>query len=146
MKNFTFLIIALLFAGVTQAQVTEGTMSNSLGSGNALNVTIKSMKVGDVEDLWKDYMKQYDGKSKFNRKTDELFIDNASIRSINDNNTVDVTSKVTQQGDDASIAVWFDLGGAYLSSTAHADRYPAAQDIMNGFIKYTEKYKQVCIT
>ena len=38
-------------------------------------------------------------------------------------------------------SVWFDLGGAFLSSTAHADKYPAASEVMVDYYREVEKYK-----
>lgn len=140
MKNVVFLVAFFLLAFGATAQVTEVASPMSAGNNNSLSVIINGLEPKTVEDLWKNYVKKFDGKDKYNRKAKELFIDNATIKTISDN-TVDIYSKAEKAGDATQLTAWFDLGGAYLSSSAHPERYPAGVAIMNDFLKETERYK-----
>lgn len=137
-KNLTFFLFMLPFVG--WAQVTEGMKDMSTGSNNALSTTILGLDVKTVEKLWKDYADKFGGKSKYNRKASELFIDNASIPNIS-GNTIDLYSKAEKAGDHTNFSVWFDLGGGYLVGADHPDKYTNARSLVEGFVQATEKYK-----
>ena len=129
-----------LYSYAAQCQVSEGLRSMSQGNNNALVVSLVGVSQNDAEKIWKKYMDGFGGKSKFNKKSGELFTDNASLPTISEN-TVDVYGKAEKLGDDIIFASWFDLGGAYLSNAAHPERYKAGSDIMIGFLKEIERFK-----
>lgn len=139
MKN-TILLILLLSSFKLTAQVSESLRPMSQGNNNSLTVSFNGISTNDAERIWKKYVDQFGGKSKYTKKAKELFVDNASIGSINDN-TIDIYSKAEKLGDDVIFTVWFDLGGAYLSSAAHPTKYPAASDLMSGYIKEVNRFK-----
>ena len=123
-----------LYSYAAQCQVSEGLRSMSQGNNNALVVSLVGVSQNDAEKIWKKYMDEFGGKSKFNKKSGELYTDNASLPTISEN-TVDVYGKAEK------LASWFDLGGAYLSNAAHPERYKAGSDIMIGFLKEIERFK-----
>lgn len=134
MKRLCFFLLIATFGIQLDAQVYEQYKTMSLGDRNALTMTIPQNKDKFVSDMWSDYMKEfYNAKSKFNKKTDEWFTDNADIPAIGLGNTIDVYATVEQINDDVRIAVWFDLGGAFLSLREHYDRYPEAEKLMMRF-------------
>ncbi len=130
----------LFFSLYSFGQVSEGMKPMSRGNNNALTVSLSGVSVNEAEKIWKKYVDKYDGRDKWNKKAKELFIDNASISTIGDN-TVDLYSKAETMGDGVLFSVWFDLGGAYLSSIAHADKYVAASEVLSGYYREVEKYK-----
>ena len=132
--------LLLFISIISYGQVSESPRPMSLGLNNALTVSLTGVSVGDAERIWKKYASQFDGSSKWNKKAQELFIDKASINTIGEN-TVDLYSKAEKVGDDVLFSVWFDLGGAFLSSTAHADKYSAASEVMVDFSREVEKFK-----
>jgi len=105
----------------------------SAGNENALTVVLPKTNKKVVEKAWEKYIKKnFKAKAKRDKKSGEMFADNATIKGVSDN-TVDVYAKVTEMGGDTELSVWYNLGGAYLSSANHPQRYPAAEKMVLDF-------------
>ena len=105
----------------------------SQGKNNALTILLKRTDKKEIEkNLEKFLKKNYDGKTKRNKKSGEIFSDNSKIDKMS-SNTVDIYAIVDEAGEDTQLTVWFDLGGAYLSSAIHTDRFPAGEKVLNDF-------------
>lgn len=116
-----------------QAEVKEAVKQMSRGPNNAFTIQIEGADPKDVEDEWKDFLNQFDGKTKKDKKTNEYFSDNAIIKEMG-NNTVDIYSTVVAvNGGATDVTVWFDLGGAFLSSQAHPDKFKIAGKMLDDF-------------
>ena len=103
------------------------------GKNNALTILLKRTDKKEIEkNLEKFLKKNYDGKTKRNKKSGEIFSDNSKIDKMS-SNTVDIYAIVDEAGEDTQLTVWFDLGGAYLSSAIHTDRFPAGEKVLNDF-------------
>lgn len=138
MKGLPFVLLLLLSSVMVQAQgFQEVKKSMSQGEHNAY---VLNFDIGDAEtiaDLWVDYQKdEAKQKPKFNKGTKEYLADDAEIKDIS-NNTIDIYSTVTskEKGKGAIVHVWFDLGGAYLSSARHPERMAATKQWLSGFNK-----------
>lgn len=143
MKQLLTSILTVLFLSnisfaQIQVDVMEGAVSMSQGDNYSQTIVLEKSNRKDVEKAWEDFIDKYKGKTKKNRKTGEVFSDNAKLEAIS-SNTVDVYAKAQEAGDDTKLTVWFDLGGAYLSSTTHQDRYPAAEALLNDFANKVAK-------
>lgn len=131
--NLSLIALFIFSAQIIFAQqVTETSMSMSQGTNNALTVNLPKTAVKDVEKAWAKHLKDYSGKTKKNKKTGETFTDNALIEAMS-KNTVDIYSVVKEEKGGSQLTVWFDLGGAYLNSTAHPTQYKVAQSILAEF-------------
>jgi hypothetical protein len=119
--------------GMAFTAVREGERVMSQGSKNALTIDLPKTTVKEAEKLWKDYAKQFKGKTDKNKKTDEWFTDNALIASIGGANTVDMYTKFSESGDITTVGLWVDLGGAYVGSQEFADKYAEAEKILQNF-------------
>ena len=108
--------------------VQEGLKTMSKGDQNCFYLELPPNHEKLAAEVWKDFMKEYKGKTKFNKKTKEFFTDNTTISGMSDN-TVDVYARV----DIDEITVWYDLGGAYLTSYTHSDRYPAVEKMLSAY-------------
>ncbi len=144
MKSLIF-TLALLFtasAALTaqgKIEIIEGAKVMKKGTENAFTVLLQNTKVGDIEERWAKFMKNYDAKGKKKRKQREVFSDNAKIKGMSDN-TVDVYAYVQKVGErDSELSIWYDLGGAYLSSAQHPDRIVAAETMINRFARSVMK-------
>ena len=113
--------------------VREGERPMSQGSKNSLTIDMPKTTTKFTEKLWKDYVKQYKGDTKKDRKTDEWFTDNATIGTIGGANTVDLYAKFTESNDATTLGIWIDLGGAYVGSKEYTDKYAAAEKILTDF-------------
>ncbi|MEW6468680.1 MAG: hypothetical protein AB1458_07135 [Bacteroidota bacterium] len=124
-----------LFAG--KLKVSESKEKIGGGSNNALVITIYEVAPDEIEKEFKSRMKDFD--AKVSSKDDGLFGDNAVIKDMG-NNTVDIYAKVEKVKDgEARLIVAFDLGGAFLNSSDHKDKYKVAEKIVYDFaIKITK--------
>ncbi len=125
-------MIKTLFCIITTAMITINviagdkikvqSMSKSMsqGSNSGLSAFIPEADEKDVEKLWKKYIKDYGGKT--GSQKGEIFTDDANISQISAN-SVDVYAKAEKSSGGAVIDVFFDLGGAYLSSSDNGYGY-----------------------
>ena len=106
----------------------------SRGENNSFTIDFNVGNADAIADLWVDYQKDFKAKKpKLDKKANEYFADDARIDKISDN-TIDIYSKVARKSDKGAVlTIWFDLGGAYLSSNRHPDRIAGAREWMAGF-------------
>lgn len=138
MKFLIVSILSVLFLPFGAAQIMESAKPMSQGTNNALTVTLPDTEVKIVEKEWEDYVKGYKAKLRKIKKSDEIFADDARIESIS-SNTVDVYGLVSERGEDTELTVWFDLGGAYLNSKDHPEKYLKAQGMLKDFCGIVSK-------
>jgi ribosomal protein S4 len=131
MKKFLLPIFTLLsVSAFAQSMVTEGMVAIDGKSRNSLSVIIKDATADDVKKAWKKQLKDLKGKV-----TDKtiIFGDDCQAKSMGDN-TFDVYSMVEDLGQQGiRLVAAFNLGGAYLSTASHPEKYPAAEQIMKQF-------------
>ena len=134
-KIVVTLLVAIISVSAMFAQnVVEQSMAMSLGTNNGFSVKLPGTDKKDVIKAWEKYLKEYKGKTKTDKKTDEIVSNNANIKKINGDNTVDIYAKVTEDGKESNtLSVWFNLGGAFLSSQAHGDKAKEAQAMLSAF-------------
>lgn len=143
MKRIFTLALAVTMGTALFAQkikVKESKETIGGGSNNALVVTLYGVSPSDAEESFRSFMKQYDGKR--SSKDGGIFIDNASIKEISGNNTIDIYGIAQGKKGDTEITfvVAFDLGGAFLNSGEHKDQYKIAEKIVKEFaVKATKE-------
>lgn len=134
----TFLVILMYSSfGWTQIEtpIKEETRSCSYGSFNALVMELKGVSAKEANKAWDKHIKAFKGKTKYDRKINEYFSDDATIKDMSDNN-VDVIAKIEERGTEGSvIIVWFNLGVTYLSSKDYPERYPAGEKILKDYAR-----------
>lgn len=136
---FAFLLLSPLMvmaqlssADVEALQIEESERSMSTGKNNSLRISIPSAEAKALQKRWTKMMKDYKGgKTKRNRKTKEVFSNDLEITGIGGANTVDVYATISGN----VLTAWFDLGGAYLNSIDHPDKYQAAENILLNLAK-----------
>jgi hypothetical protein len=134
MKKLTILLISCFCffnSWGQKIQVHEQKEDLGKGSENALVVTIYGAQESDIEHDWKSILKDYNAKVS-SLKGGVMFGDNAVIKDMG-NNTIDIYARFDVKKDEVDLVVAFDLGGAYLSSSAHADKYKIAEKILHDF-------------
>lgn len=138
MKN-VFLTVLTCFITLSMAvaqkslEVRESQLAMSAGMKPGFTVTLTGMTQETVSDAWEAYLRDYNGKTKYSKKAKEFFTDDATIKKMSDN-SVDIYSTVTEKDNDAQLTAWFDLGGAYLSSSMHPDKISTVQNMMKDFV------------
>lgn len=132
MKKLIFIIPLLFTFSLIYGQVHPAATLMSQGNNEALILPLKKTSKKQVEDAWTKFIKNYKGKTKKDKKSGEIFSDNAMIKEVSDN-TIDVYAKVIEKNEDTDLVVWFNLGGAYLNPVAHGDQYAAATQMLENF-------------
>ncbi|MCO6478877.1 MAG: hypothetical protein J5I94_19740 [Phaeodactylibacter sp.] len=135
MKNTLIFFLTFFSAYQLQAQNMQETDKRmSQGEQNSFTLEFNVGNAETIADLWVDYQKEFKAKRpKLNKKENEYFADDAQIKAISDN-TIDIYSKVAKKSDKGAVlTIWFDLGGAYLSSSRHPDRMAGAREWTAGF-------------
>ena len=139
MKTVLTLFFAFLFsAGFAQKiKVSESNANIGGGNNNALEVTLYSASVDQVEKAWKGEMKKMKGK--ITSKKGEYFVDDAEMKQMGEN-SFDLYARVEKEGDkDAKLIVAVDLGGAFMSSSAHAEQFKVMKGVIYDFAVETTK-------
>lgn len=126
-------------APATVLIVREGERTMSQGSKNALTIDLQKTTAKFAEKLWKDYVKQFKGDTKKEKKTDEWITDNAMIAAIGGANTVDMYAKFTESSDATTLGLWIDLGGAFVGSKEYKDKYAEAEKILANFAQLVQR-------
>ena len=139
MKNFqtTLLLLICTFfvANSAHAQVIPAVDKSekmmSMGSKSAFTVKYEGTDVKTVEAQWTKIMKSYKGKVKKN-KAKELFADDVNLKDLS-TNTVDVYATVAkdESGNNTTLSVWYDLGGAFLNETDHPSQAVAVKNMLD---------------
>lgn len=138
MKTFIFIFFSLWsFSGM--AQISENPKSMSLGMKNAIVLELPGTSESFVEKLWKKYIKPNGGKTKSSRS--EWFTDDAKLAGVGGANTIDIYMIVEELGPDINLNVWFDLGGAFLNSVDHPNRYLEAEKFLMRFALFVAQEK-----
>ncbi len=143
MKNlFLTLIMISGFSAGIYAQAVELEKPMSMGLKNALSLEIKDLKVNKVADLWEDFMKQFDCKTKKDKKMDEYFSDNAKVYYIPTTSSLDVYARFAERGKNAVEANIFILeNDKFLSTKANAEQMKGAVEFVRQFDVFVQKYQ-----
>ena len=141
MKKYFVLVIAAVTSFSVSAQkikVKESNENIGGGSHNSLVVNLYDISPSDADDAFRSYMKTYGGKR--SSQDGGIFIDNATIKDMS-NNTVDVYGKAQGKKGDKEITyiISFDLGGVFLNSSDHKDKYKVAEKLVKDFAVSTCK-------
>ena len=134
--KINYLMFAVVFFCLpffVKAQLREGAASMSQGSNNALIMDLEYADAEKVLDEFENYVENFKAKSK--KKKGEIFADNAQVKSISGNNTIDIYARADKSDIKSVLTVWFDLGGAYLSSKSHIEKYVEAEKWLKEFAK-----------
>lgn len=139
-KFFLLVMVGFIWAPFTKAQdVREGVSSMSQGAENCFTMEIPAIDAKSAAKLWKNFAKDFGGKTKYDSKSEEFFTDDASIRSLSDN-TIDIYAQFKGSNKEANaIAVWFDLGGAYLSGDEHREKSFELRALLSEFYTAVEQ-------
>ncbi len=133
MKQLTalFLILACTELFAQKAiEISEGASNFSTGSQNALSFIIQN---GDAKEVGKDWEKELKSWKCKPKGKDELVAEECSHKSMGDRSFF-VYSKVEDvPNEGVRITAAFDLGGAYMTSKDHPDRFLAAKKLLYDF-------------
>lgn len=136
MKNQLLLAFCgLLISSLSlNAQISEQSRTMSEGVQNALVLELPDTNDKFVNKLWKKYLKGFKGgKSKKNKKENQVFTSNIKIPEIGGSDALNIYTRTTEIGDDVQLTLWVDLGGAFLSSAEHPEEYLEGEKLLMRF-------------
>lgn len=128
---FAFIFLAGMSYSFGQL-ITEEVSGMSQGRNNGFSIELRESDKKEVEKLYSKYAKEFKGKTKKAKNTGEYFTDNGTINAMG-NNDVDIYASFQQSGSNVMMTMWFDLGGAYLSSGMHPDEALSAENVIMDF-------------
>lgn len=131
--SLLFGFILLSYSTFYAQDIEEMMASMSLGDHNAIILHLP-YEAKFADNIWKDYLKTFKGKSKKVKRSDEVFTDDANISYIS-NNTVDIYSVIQSDGDGSELKLWMDLGGGFVDSQNFPDAYEGVKVFLQGYEK-----------
>lgn len=144
MKKFfnlsTWLMLLLPMTSLLAQNIQENERTMSQGSKPGFSMSIDNLDAKETERLWIEYLKDSKAKTKKDRKTNEVFADDASVQSIS-SNLMDIYATFTERGKQTEIIVWVDLGGAFLARRQHPDKIAAFEQWLSEFGRRTRVRK-----
>lgn len=133
MKKTVSWVLAMFIAIAVQAgkvEVVEGSSKIAGGSNNALSVVVYESDYEKVLKAWKKEMK--DTKAKVKKEKGEIFADNAVIKKLGDH-PMDIYARTEKIEGGAKLIIGVNLGGAFLNSNEHKDKYDAFAKFVKEF-------------
>lgn len=144
MKKFfnlsTWLMLLLPTTSLLAQNIQENERTMSQGSKPGFSMNIDDLDTKEAERLWIEYLKDAKAKTKKDRRTNEVFADDASIPAVN-SNLMDIYATFTERGKQTEIIVWVDLGGAFLGRRQHPDKIAPFEQWLGEFARRTRVRK-----
>lgn len=145
-RRLAIIIIFVCFVVQLHAQdlrVTEVLESMSKGNQKGLSIEIPEVSEEFLFKECKDWIESFKGKTKTDKKNNEIFSDDAFMKEVSAN-TFDLYAKVINKGKVQKLVLFVDLGGAYLNTQMHPDKYKIFESRLLEFGKSVLKnnYKQ----
>ncbi|MBP7821383.1 MAG: hypothetical protein KA010_00575 [Saprospiraceae bacterium] len=136
-SKYVFLMVLFCFSyansSFSQSIIKEELRSMTTGNNNSFSIAIKGVDKKLVDKEWENFVKEYKGKTKRNKKTGIYFTDNAYIVGLGGANTVDLYASSAIVADSIVLTLWVDLGGSYLNSKDHLDKIIEVQNFLKRF-------------
>ena len=110
-----------LFAQKKEVTITEEIYTFSIGSKNAITIILPDSKKDVVNKSLVKEIKSWGGKMKSSKT--EITTFQSIDRKLFDGKSFDSYAKIYQSGQDVKISIAIDLGGAFLSSSQHPDKF-----------------------
>ena len=123
----------VLFGFVSSAQVMEDSKVMSKGQQTSLSIEIPEVSADYVDDVFKDFIMDFKGKTKKDKKLNEWFSDNAKVPTIANGAPIDIYSKIESVGSKSVVNMWIDLGTGYISSGTYPAEYQEAGKLLAKF-------------
>lgn len=138
MKKQLYILCSILFTSLigfsqNEVKVTEQNESFNVGSKNAIVATIPYGKKDVVEKMIKKELKDWNGK--YDSKGGEFFVIQAVSKFMGEKAFDTYVKIVSDKEGDFRVAFATDLGGAYLTSSAHGEQFKAMREKVKSFAK-----------
>lgn len=137
-KSLIMSAILVLSISIANAQTTfttnEVRQFMSKGEQNGIEIILNGTKLEDAKDAVEKFGKKLKAKVVRDKKSPEIFIDNAVVPTVSAN-TVDMYVIVTPVDNGSKVTFFTDLGGAFVSSAAYGTQYAGLEALIKKFAK-----------
>lgn len=131
-----FVILCAISAQAGTVNVIEETSKIAGGNNNALTVVIYEADFEVVLKAWKKEMK--DTKAKVKKSSGEIFADDAVIKKLGEH-PMDIYARTEKVEGGCKLIIGVNLGGAFLNSSKHKDKYNLFASFVEEFAKLQVK-------
>jgi hypothetical protein len=138
-KTLTFLTFIFLTQAIfAQDKVKFMDKTMSLGNKPSFYVEVEEYDEKNTAKAWEEFIKQY-GKSKYNKKAKEYFVNKVNIPAISGGNQLDVYTQIEGSKNQSTAYVWVDLGGAFANPSEHQGQSAGIKNFLNDFYVFARK-------
>ncbi len=106
----------------------------SKGEQNGIEIILNGTKPDDAKDAVEKFGKKLKAKVSRDKKSPEVFIDNAVISTVSAN-SIDMYVIITPVDNGSKATFFSDLGGAFVSSAAYSTQYAGLEALIKKFAK-----------
>ena len=133
---FTAALLFTFVAANAQTQFTTNEVRQFMSKGeqNGIEIILNGTKPEDAKDAIEKWGKKMKAKIVRDKKSPEIFIDNAQIPTVSAN-VVDMYAIVTPVDNGSKVTIYTDLGGAFVSSAAYGTQYAGLDASLKKFAK-----------
>jgi len=132
-KSIYLLGFALLITHAGYTQVMEASKVMSKGQQSSLSLEIPEVSADYADEVYKDFIKDFKGKTKKDKKNNEWFSDDSRVPSIANGAPIDIYAQLESAGNKAVINMWVDLGTGYINSSTYPREYAEAGKLLEKF-------------
>ncbi|HPH86834.1 MAG TPA: hypothetical protein PKV76_00125 [Chitinophagales bacterium] len=136
MSLFTAALLFTFAAANAQTQFTTNEVRQFMSKGeqNGIEIILNGTKPEDAKDAIEKWGKKMKAKIVRDKKSPEIFIDNAQMPTVSAN-VVDMYAIVTPVDNGSKVTIYTDLGGAFVSSAAYGTQYAGLDASLKKFAK-----------
>jgi hypothetical protein len=133
---FTAALLFTFAAANAQTQFTTNEVRQFMSKGeqNGIEIILNGTKPEDAKDAIEKWGKKMKAKIVRDKKSPEIFIDNAQMPTVSAN-VVDMYAIVTPVDNGSKVTIYTDLGGAFVSSAAYGTQYAGLDASLKKFAK-----------
>jgi hypothetical protein len=133
---FTAALLFTFAATNAQSQFTTNEVRQFMSKGeqNGIEIILNGTKPDDAKDAIEKWGKKMKAKIVRDKKSPEIFIDNAQMPTVSAN-VVDMYAVVTPVDNGSKVTIYTDLGGAFVSSAAYGTQYAGLDASLKKFAK-----------
>ncbi len=122
-------------------QVKEEVSIMSQGLYNSFSIALQGADKKLADNLWKDYIRKYGGKYKWDRKNSEHQLNNAIIGNISVSIPINIFATTKVVGHDIVLTTWFQIDGNFIQSDKDPEYYEAIELQLQHFARELSREK-----
>ncbi len=132
MKYLTLFIAFIACSNLAYAQLEESSKAMSTGVNNAIILDIPNSETKVVEKVWKSFSKDFNTKTRKDKKTDEWQSASPFLSGFS-SNVDNLYVRIEDSGENTKLISWYEIEGDYLNSESYPEDFDAAQVLLMGF-------------